>query len=838
MPAGRRRVCSFLGRRLRRREPTTGRTREVTMGGPLVGLRVVDLSTTLAGAHVSQTLADFGCDVVMIEPPGGSPLRSQPAWPFWGRGKRSVVLDLHRPSDAETARSLAAGADVVVETWRPGVADRLGLGYDELATVNPRLVHASISGFGRGNRWSHLKAYDQIVLAKIGGLDAFSGLSERRGPSYVASPYCSFSAAQLALQGILAALYEREGSGRGQRVETNLVLGILAHDTWNWLIRKIVAQYADAFAPATPVDQKRLVPNTELFYRLMVGYSKDGRYLQFSQTTERLWQAFLRVTGLGQVMQERPGWADAITSEDDDIRVAFWEEALTRTRSRTYDEWLEVFDAEPDVWAEMFRHNTELLHHPQMVHDRRTVVIDDPAAGAVLQPGPLVQMAQTPAELGRPAPAPDEHAAGARADADTARDAAAVAAPPLVAPARPPLAGVTVVELGTFYAAPFGATMLTDLGARVVKVEQLDGDPIRNVIPFPEIAGIKVLQGKESVAVDMTSPRGREIVLELVRRADVVMQSFRAGVAERHRFTAADLLAVNPDLVYVNAPGYGTSGPCGARPAFAPTIGAGSGLAYRNLGGVENVPQGPELTMEEVKRNSMRMSGATMILGHADGFASLGVGTSLVLGLLAKRRGAPGQELSTSMLSTLAHALSEDMVEYENRAPLATPDKDLYGMGPRFRLYETAEGWVFLAAPEESDWAALAGEMDLDDSLRADDAALAAALETRFRQRAAADWESTLTKVDVACAEVVKGPVEEVIWFSGGMGEALGIVTDQTHAVIGDYQRLRPMVRFSRCTGVAGPAPALGEHTDAVLRELGYDDSGIDALRRDNVVGG
>jgi crotonobetainyl-CoA:carnitine CoA-transferase CaiB-like acyl-CoA transferase len=290
--------------------------------------------------------------------------------------------------------------------------------------------------------------------------------------------------------------------------------------------------------------------------------------------------------------------------------------------------------------------------------------------------------------------------------------------------------------------------------------------------------------------------------------------------------------------VYLNAPGYGTDGPHGGRPAFAPTIGAGSGLAYRNVGGPTNVPHGPDLELEQIKRGTMRIGTAAMALGHADGFASIAVATALLLGLLAKRRGTPGQEMSTSMLSTMAHALSEDMVEYDGRPPLASPDRDLHGLGPRYRLYETAAGWVFLAAPEPDDWSRLADAMGLPPELRDDDAALTATLAERFREKVAADWEAALTAADVACVEVVKGPVEEVIWFSGGMGAELGIVTEQTHPVIGDYPRLKPMVSFSRSTGVAGAAPLVGQHTVAVLRELGYDDARIEALRRANVVGG
>jgi crotonobetainyl-CoA:carnitine CoA-transferase CaiB-like acyl-CoA transferase len=336
----------------------------------------------------------------------------------------------------------------------------------------------------------------------------------------------------------------------------------------------------------------------------------------------------------------------------------------------------------------------------------------------------------------------------------------------------------------------------------------------------------------------MAAEDGREIVLELVRRADVVLQSFRAGVAERHGYTAADLLSVNPDLVYLNAPGYGIDGPCGHRPAFAPTIGAGSGLAYRNIGGIDNLPQDPALSLEEVKRAGMRLAGATMTLGQADGFSAVGVATALLLGLLARQRGAPGQVLSTSMLSTLAHTLSEDMVEYEGRAPLRAPDRDMFGLSARYRLYEAADGWVFLAAPTTRDSEALAGAFDLDLSLCEDDDALATELTKRFLAASASEWESNLTALDVTCVEVVDGPVEKVVMSAGGMGETLGIVTPMTHALIDDYLRLTPTVRLSRSAGVTGPAPLCGAQTDAVLTELGYSAERIRALREAGVLGG
>jgi crotonobetainyl-CoA:carnitine CoA-transferase CaiB-like acyl-CoA transferase len=247
------------------------------------------------------------------------------------------------------------------------------------------------------------------------------------------------------------------------------------------------------------------------------------------------------------------------------------------------------------------------------------------------------------------------------------------------------------------------------------------------------------------------------------------------------------------------------------------------------------VPRGPDLTLDEVKRNSIRLSAAAMGIGHADGFSALGVASALLLGLLAKKRGAPGQSMMTSMLSTMAHTLSEDMVEYESRPPLPTPGVELYGLGARYRLYRASDGWVFLAAPSDKEWSACARALDLADTL--DDDELSAVLEERFATKSADEWERELGAHDVTCAAVVTGPIEEVVMLSGGMGKELGIVTDITHPVLGDYSRLLPLVRYERLGGVAGPAPLCGAQTDAVLAELGYSTEEIDRLREEHVLG-
>ena len=560
-------------------EPTPSPRSPSLPGLPLLGLRVVDLSWGLAGALVTMFLADHGAEVVRIEPPEGDVLRGQPAFPLWHRGKKSVVLDLRAVDDRVRAVDLAAGADVLVESFRPGVATRLGFDVAALAARNPRLVHVSITGFGTRGPYAHVKGYEGIVLAKLGGMMHVAGMAPRRGPAFPAVPYASFSAAMTALQGTLAALYVRERCGRGQHVAATLVQGLAAHDPWEWFLRVLFEKYPSAFTPAPPYSE-RGVPSTGFAFRLLVCLTKDGRWLQFSQTSPHLFRAFMEVLGLAWMFDD-PEWSSAPDFDDEDKRERFWEQMLNAARQRTTAEWDEVFAAHPNVWAELFRTTRELLDHPQMRHNGHVLESDHPTLGRVRQLAPFVKLTGAATMIPAPPAALGQHTGAVLAACETATANATAAAPTraMTAPPSRPLDGVTVLELGLWYAAPYGSALLADLGARVVKIEPLAGEPMRHVLPFPEAGAVKVLQGKESVALSLAQPEGLAIVRALARRADIVLMGYRAGVAERLGVDAASLRRDNPRLVYLASPGYGVDGPCGRKPAFAPTIGVASGAA-------------------------------------------------------------------------------------------------------------------------------------------------------------------------------------------------------------------------------------------------------------------
>jgi crotonobetainyl-CoA:carnitine CoA-transferase CaiB-like acyl-CoA transferase len=387
--------------------------------------------------------------------------------------------------------------------------------------------------------------------------------------------------------------------------------------------------------------------------------------------------------------------------------------------------------------------------------------------------------------------------------------------------------------------------MLVDHGARVIKVEPLDGDPIRFQMPMPESSAVRVTQGKESIAIDAFSPEGRQVLAELVKQADVILHCYRAGVAERMGVDFNSVVKLNPDVIYHHGVGYGIDGPYCRRPAFAPTIAAGSGFAARSGGGGV---EGRELTVNEIKTESLRLAGVPS--GHPDGFAALGVGVALSLDIYLRDRGHGGQTSLTSMLSTMGHIMCDSMVDYDGVDAPLVPDADQYGFGAMYRLYGAADGgWIVLCAPGDANWSRLLASIPPDSglsrpefetaALRAEhEAALVGVLTDIFKQRPAAEWEHLLSAAGVGCAEVAPslGGLAVGMFDPGNVADQMGWLTTVTHPIFGDHPRTTQLVRLSRSGAVLGAGEQIGGHTRAILQELGYRDSEIDELRAAGVV--
>jgi crotonobetainyl-CoA:carnitine CoA-transferase CaiB-like acyl-CoA transferase len=808
--------------------------------GPLAGLVVVDLSTTLPGAQATQFLADCGAEVIMVEPPDGGPLRELAGWPALLRGKRSVTLDLHDDAGLDRLRALLRRADVMVSTQRPNTAERLGLSPESLSTRYPRLVVANVTGWGSSGQFRNYKGWEALVMAKTGVMHEKRGLAPRPGPAFTTFTYASWGAAHAAVQGVLAALLERESSGRGQTVETNLVTGMGSMDPYNWFYEMVLHRYPGAFEPMDAAYDDQGRPQAYLIYALLVCPTKDGRWLQFAQVSPKLISAWLtELDLLGELAD--PKWQGFPMLPTPELRAEWWDMMIERVGARTLAEWQQAMTENLDLSGELFRSPEDSLNHPQTVHEGRATTVIDPDLGPVRQPSTLIHADGKPLTQLRAAPRVGEH------NDSVAFDQVGAAALPAAQGDHddPPLKGVTVLEFGSMFAGPYGATLLADLGARVIKVEPLQGDNIRNLVAFPEAGGAKVLQGKESVAIDFTRPQGLELVYELAKRSDVVLQCFRGKAAERAKIDEASLRAVNPDLAFVTTSGYGVDGPFAHRAAYAPSVGAASGLAR-----VDSHDTGqPPTDLDDLHRRAVKLhAGGAVPAVQSDGIAAHGVGSALLVALYAKRRGKPLTNAVTTMLGTVQQAMIAYNASYASRPAETLADEQFFGITALYRMYRAADGHVFLAAPLPREWPALAKAMSPYADLHADerfadaesraqyDEELIAALTTVFATKTKLEWEHELSAQDVGCVEVVEANSELVL--QGDQYYEAGYAVDAHSPIFEEHRRLAPLCRFSRSRTRADAGCTVGQHTDAVLREIGLDEAAIARLRASEIVGG
>ena len=278
------------------------------------------------------------------------------------------------------------------------------------------------------------------------------------------------------------------------------------------------------------------------------------------------------------------------------------------------------------------------------------------------------------------------------------------------------------------------------------------------------------------------------------------------------------------------------------RPASAPPVGSRAA----NVGG--SVPERPDLSLEEMQDGARRMGAAAAgANATADGLAALGVGTAVLVGVLGRARGVRVEPLLTTMVSTVAHAMSSEIVTYDGAPATPNPGIELRGLGARYRIYDTTDGEVFLAAPGEPEWDTLADALAEHVDLRADarfatesdrvthDAALIEVLTRVFVTRSKVEWERDLLAADCACVAVTMDPLESVM-LSEVFGRASGYIADVVHPTFDEHPRLAPTVRFSRSTTRAGAGQLKGAHTDAILEELGYDDDARADLRAREIV--
>ena len=631
------------------------------------GITVLDFTSGRAGGVATMVLSDFGAEVIKVEPPGGEKFRDTPGSIQWNRGKKSVVLDLKTPEGQERARGLAQMADVVVENYRPGVAQRLGIEYDTLRDGHPGLVYASLTSFGPHGPYAHYKGYDAVVAAKSGRMMMFANQNVRRGPNYVVTQGVCHAAAMALVRGITSALYVREKTGRGQRVETSMLNAVTTYDHVSWVHGQMVENRPDEY-PADPlVGTGRGNPTGYLPVR-----TKDGRWIQLGNVVERLFRSMMHSLDMDFIYED-PRLKTAPYLDQEAV-AALERIMLEKVQQKTLDEWMAIFlSREGNAAAEPYLTSEQALDHPQIVHNGNVQDLDVPGAGAMRQVGPVVNMASTPGSTQGPPPALGQHTAEVLArigSGDKRRTNGSTAAMPKQA-----LEGITLLDLGTVINGPLGCALVAELGARVIRIEAPGGDWGRMGLPF---SAHRTMAGSEGICLDLKTPEGQEIMGKLAAKADLLLHSMRPGAPERTGIGYEQLAKINPGLVYLYAGGYGSTGPYSHRPSMAPIAGAVSGGGVAQMGrDAFPAPEQP-MSIDEIEAVARQLKRAND--GTADHSTAMVNAVGLVLGLYARERTGSAQYVESTMINANAYLNIDDFYWHEGKQARPLPDRDGYGL--------------------------------------------------------------------------------------------------------------------------------------------------------------
>jgi crotonobetainyl-CoA:carnitine CoA-transferase CaiB-like acyl-CoA transferase len=796
--------------------------------------RVIDLACD-RGILCGQILADLGADVIQVEPRAGSALRhTGPYWrdepdperslAFWAyaRGKRSVALDLDDARDRDVMRRLVAGADFLIEAEPPGRLAARGFGDGELDALQPGLVHVSITPFGRDGPKAGWAATDLTLIAA-------SGLAHLNGEAAFAPVRCCVpqAYAHAAADGAVGALiahFERRRTGRGQHVDVaaqqSLTLG---------------TQFRCLDAPLGETPARRLAG----------GVYVAGRFLPLRYLLRDGWvalgPAFLPSTGhfmkrlLQWALEE--GFGDPAALDED------WGQFVLRVIRRELS--VEKFAPIDDALREFFATRTkaevveaackrklllapifdlgEFADSPQLAARgfARELAMDGQGAAARF-PGPFARFERSPIRYALPPPRLDAHGAALRVEAPRAPAPSAREADPAA-----PLAGVKILDLFWILAGPGATRMLADYGAEVIHVEStghLDTlrviPPYRHANPHPEGAGAFQCANanKLGITLNLASEEGREIALELVRRSDVVTESFAPGVVSRYGLGWETLREVKPDLVMISSCLLGQSGPWRDLTGFGNLAAAVTGFQQLACW-PGSPPAGPYAAYTDfigVRYNAL----------------------AILAALEYRNRTGVGQYIDMAQGEAALHFLAPAFLDYAAHGrvpgPSGNSDRELFPHG----IFACAgeDAWVAIAARDETDWRALCAAIGREDlaSRRAEREVVDAAL---------GEWTRTRTPAEVEFALQARGvPAHAVLDMPGLYAcpqlQHRGHFVEIAHEIFGTTTIESSRLRFSRARArVPESSLDFGRDNRAVLESiLGYSPERIAELEARGVL--
>jgi crotonobetainyl-CoA:carnitine CoA-transferase CaiB-like acyl-CoA transferase len=743
------------------------------MPGALENLRVVDFGHYIAGPLAAVMLSDQGADVIHVDAPGKESSHHSDA--FFNRGKRRITLDLKAPDDLDTARQLIQGADVVIENFRPGVMERLGLGADAMLAANPRLIYCSLPGFAADDPRASMRAWEGILDAATE--NCFPRVGEPPEdwdfgrPTYSALPLASNFGAFLGATGIVMALIARERMGRGQKVEVPLFDAMFT-----------LFGHSGAY-----ITERGLHPPTGIHGRGAGCFRcGDGKYVQFDTSSARHLTWFAREAGLTGVWETE--LLDLTKNRNPQVNQRLHARLRELFLTKTAAEWEEIGNRAGAAmgWA---RSAQEWL---QTDHARRTGMvteIDDPELGATWMPGLPIHLSATPGSVQGPRHLPDSDRASVLADsqATSPADGTAETEPDL----KHPLEGIKVLDLCLALAGPTCGRLLLEFGAEVVKIQK----------PQAGVGGY-LNRGKRSLLLDLEPIGGQEVFWKLVQDADVVLENFSPGTADRLGIGYPEVSARRPDIVYTSISCYGQTGP------------------WRSGRGWERQGQAVAGIME-------RTGEVPAILGPYN-LIDIGTGTlgtfATALAIYNRLRTGQGQHAQASLCQTATYQQAPYMFDFEGYKPNEPRGYAALGNGSLDRFYKGSDGkWFFLAAHLFDEKQRIGSVEGLDgiDATGSD-------LESRFEKADASTWVARLQAAGVAAQAVV--PISDVMTDASVVKRGLSIT--QNVAGIGEATMPGLSVHLSKTPMRLGEyCHQPGSDGPAILEEIGMADQ-VGALER------
>lgn len=685
--------------------------------GALEGITVIDFGCFIAGPMLGELLAQNGADVLHVDPPGGPRLAGLPD-AYLNRGKRRVTLDLRNDQDRRSARQLARSSDVLIENFRPGVMDRLGLSCDELRAVNPGLVYCSLPGFAATDPRASIQAWEGVVMSATAGYRRLGEHWDWKArmnaepiepgrPLFTSLPIASTTAAMLGALRVVTALLQRDRSGRGTWIEVPLSEAMLE-------VVGFHLEFPDFVGPREGLPRPFLGS-----YK-----SSDGRFVD-SVSYPRFIERFLISAG---VWDE---WRGAGLSDlpnvfaDPHLKVHAEQRFAELIRSRPAADW-EAIAANLGIPFAMVRTPGEWLTNEHARKSGAVVDVKDPECGPISMAGHAFHFSDTPVRL---APRSLPGSGGRGRIPDSARESVGQAGE-CPRDVDAPLAGISVLEMSQVVAGPIAGRLLADYGADVIKVA--------NPLPGGNngFHGSYTNRGKRTALLDVQDPADLGILRSIAGGVDVLLQNYAFGAIERYGLGfESELRRARTDLVYVSLSAFSREGPWRCRRGHENQAVAATGLSSR-YGGPGGWPIYQPYLVSDV---------CTGIMGAL----------AAVLGLYHRGKTGRGQHISTSLaqIATIHQAIY--LFGGSDGKRIAEPAGiGALGWSALHRLYEASDGWLFLAATPDR-IPALMHALDLSDLAVDPDqfdepqGALAVTVASRLREKTREHWVEALARTGI-----------------------------------------------------------------------------------------